>query len=107
MAKKQSKPTQVKLTPKELESLLKEITESNLGDIAKKVFEGLIDLNGWLTEQLEEGKLSINKLKRLFACISEPNNKKIAKLRLIRLLVIIKVMDKIIVMTILEQKKFN
>ena len=76
MAKKQSKPTQVKLTPKELESLLKEITESNLGDIAKKVFEGLIDLNGWLTEQLEEGKLSINKLKRLFACISEPNNKK-------------------------------
>ena len=36
MAKKQTKPTQVKLTPKELELLLKEITESNLGDLAKK-----------------------------------------------------------------------
>lgn len=71
-----SKPKQIKLSPEELENLLKELSESNLSDLAKEVFGGLVDLNGWLIDQLEAGKLNITKLKRLFSCISEPNNKK-------------------------------
>jgi transposase len=73
---KQSKPKQIKLSPKDIELLLSNITACNLDSSAKDILCGLINSNGWLIQQLQEGKLSINKLKRLFACISEPNNKK-------------------------------
>ena len=42
-----------------------------------KVFlSGLINSNGWLIQQLHEGKLTIAKLRRLFACPSESSKHK-------------------------------
>ena len=73
---KQSKPKQIKLSTKEIELLLSNIAACNLDSSAKEILSGLINSNGWLIQQLQEGKLNINKLKRLFACVSEPNNKK-------------------------------
>lgn len=73
--KKKDQPKQIKLSPEEIESLLSELKNCNLTGFAKTFFEGLVDLNVWLIQQLEEGKLNIAKLRRLFACISEPNNK--------------------------------
>ena len=79
MSKKKTqstKPKQIKLTPEEIAVLLAQLEGSNLGNDAKSIFKGLVDLNGWLIQQLEEGNLTIAKLRRLFACISEPNKKK-------------------------------
>ena len=79
MSKKKTqstKPKQIKLTPEEIAVLLAQLEVSNLGNDAKSIFKGLVDLNGWLIQQLEEGNLTIAKLRRLFACISEPNKKK-------------------------------
>jgi hypothetical protein len=78
MAKK-SKPKKIKLSPEEIELLLSNIAACNLDSTAKEIVSGLINSNGWLIQQLQEGKLTINKLKRLFCCISEPNNKKLRK----------------------------
>jgi hypothetical protein len=56
--------------------LLSNIAACNVDSSAREIISGLINSNGWLIQQLQEGNLNINKLKRLLACISEPNNKK-------------------------------
>ena len=73
---KQTRPKQIKLTPEEVSALLERLEGSNLEDDAKLLFEGLVNLNGWLTQQLHEGKLTIAKLRRLFACPSESSKRK-------------------------------
>ena len=73
---KQTRPKQIKLTPEEVSALLERLAGSNLEDDAKLLFEGLVNLNGWLTQQLHEGKLTIAKLRRLFACPSESSKRK-------------------------------
>ena len=73
--KETDQPKQIKLSPEEIEMLVNNIKDCNLSDEIKSFVTGLIHSNGWLTQQLQEGKLTIAKLRRLFACISEPNNK--------------------------------
>jgi len=78
MAKKQQqkKPKQIKLTPEEIEQALSKISTCNLDEDMKALVSGLINSNGWMIQQIQEGKLTIAKLRRLFACVSEPNKKK-------------------------------
>jgi len=79
--KKITQPKQIKLTVEEVEMLIKNIKDCNLSNEIKDFVTGLIHSNGWLTQQLQEGKLTIAKLRRLFACISEPNRCKERKLQ--------------------------
>jgi len=41
-----TKPKQIKLTPEEIAVLLAQLEGSNLGNDAKSIFKGLVDLNG-------------------------------------------------------------
>jgi len=59
-------PKPVKLSGEELERVKREIAESNLSDSTKSLINGLIQLCIWMQLKLENSKVSINKLKRLF-----------------------------------------
>ena len=59
-------PKATKISDEQMEALFAQISESNLDSEAAKFIEMAIRGNAWLIEQLELGRLSIAKLRKLF-----------------------------------------
>lgn len=59
-------PKVVKVTEEQMEKFLSEIIESNLSEESSEFAKMLIHGNAWMAEQLELGKLTIAKLRKLF-----------------------------------------
>jgi len=59
-------PKATKLSEEQMESLFAQIADSNLGSEAAEFIEMAIRGNAWLINQLELGRLSIAKLRKLF-----------------------------------------
>lgn len=73
--KKNDKPEQVKVTEQQVLDLTKQLMDSNLSGEVQSFFAGLLKSNRWLIQKLEEGKLSIKRLQKLFGVNAEPNKK--------------------------------
>jgi transposase len=69
------KPKQVKVTEEQVLKLTEVLEASNLDTDTQAFFSGLLKSNRWLIQQLEEGKLSIRKLQKIFGVNTEPNEK--------------------------------
>ena len=73
--KKSEIPKAVKLTEAEIIEKFKELSDSNLTQDAQDFFAGLLKVNKWLIEQLEQGKITIKKLRKIFGVTTEKNKK--------------------------------
>ena len=73
--KKSEIPKAVKLTEAEIIDKFKELSDSNLTQDAQAFFAGLLKVNKWLIEQLEQGKITIKKLRKIFGVTTEKNKK--------------------------------
>ncbi len=80
MAKKKTKnkknnPEKVKVTDQQLIDFTQQLKDSDLSQETQDFFSGLLKSNRWMIQQLEEGKLSIKRLQKIFGVNSEPNKK--------------------------------
>ena len=73
--KKSKMPKAVKLTEAEIIEKCKVLSDSNLTQDAQEFFSGLLKANKWLIEQLEQGKITIKKLRKIFGVMTEKNKK--------------------------------
>jgi len=60
------KPEIIDLSPEEVESLKERIQSNQLTESDRELYENLLDFNLWLQFELEESKLSIHRLQKLF-----------------------------------------
>lgn len=76
--KKNKLPKVVKVTEEQMEKFLSEIMASNLSEESSEFAKMLIHGNAWMAEQLELGKLTIAKLRKLFQIqgSEKPKNRK-------------------------------
>lgn len=72
---KNNKPEQFKITEDDLDSLCTSILGSDLSKDQSTLLIGLLKSNRWMIQQLEEGKLSIKRLQKIFGVNAEPNKK--------------------------------
>ena len=73
--KKSNQPKAIKLSNEQIETICKELVDSDLNDITRELVVGLIKTNKWLIEKLEQGKISIQKLRKIFGVTTEKNSK--------------------------------
>jgi len=64
------RPKQIRLTQAEVKELQSVIDNSNLPANAMEIVLGLVNLNGWLSSELEKGNLTIHKLRKLLGIIA-------------------------------------
>ena len=69
---KNNKPEQFKITEDDLDSLCTSILGSDLSKDQSTLLIGLLKSNRWMIQQLEEGKLSIKRLQKIFGVNAEP-----------------------------------
>jgi len=65
-SKKQSHPSRIEMSHKELEGLIKKIEENSLDEKSRGIIINILTSYVWLNTQLERGRLSIKKLRELF-----------------------------------------
>jgi hypothetical protein len=70
------KPKPIELSFKDREDLLERLKQSNFPEKDREIFTGLVEFNLWLQHSLEEKKISINKLEKMFGHSSEKRDKK-------------------------------
>ncbi len=70
------KPKPIELSFKDREGLLERLKQSNMPAKDTELLTGLIEFNLWLQCSLEEKKISINKLQKMFGHTSEKRDKK-------------------------------
>ena len=63
---KKSKPKLIKLTPEQTNALLSSIAKSDLSAETEELIELMIHGHAWFARQLEQGTLTIAKLRKLF-----------------------------------------
>ena len=73
--KKSKVPKAVKVTDAQIIELCKKLSDSNLEQEDQDFFAGLLKANKWLIEQLEQGKITIKKLRKVFGVTTEKNKK--------------------------------
>jgi transposase len=73
--KKSNQPKSIKLSNEQVETICQKLTGSNLDDETREFVIGLINSNKWLIEQLEQGKITIKKLRKIFGVTTEKNHK--------------------------------
>lgn len=69
------KPKPIEFSFKDREGLLERLKQSNMPTKDTELLTGLIEFNLWLQHSLEEKKISINKLQKMFGHTSEKRNK--------------------------------
>jgi len=67
----QHKPKVVELTRDDVISLKNKISDTNWGDNEKKLVVGILEFNLWLQDQLQNARLTIFKLKKIFGLPTE------------------------------------
>lgn len=70
------KPKPIELSFKDREDLLERLKQSNLSDKDRDLMTGLVEFNLWLQYSLEEKKISISKLQKMFGHSSEKRSHK-------------------------------
>lgn len=70
-----TRPTQIKLTKQEVESLQLRLQKRELTDDDIVIINAVLDLNFWVQEELAGSKLSIKRLQKLFGFTTERNSK--------------------------------
>lgn len=73
--KKLNQPKSIKLSHEQVEQICQKLVGSNLDDETRELVIGLIRSNKWLIDQLEKGKLTIKKLRKIFGITTERNEK--------------------------------
>ena len=64
--KKRKIPQVTKVTQEQMDKVLEKIMASNLDEETAKLAKMLIEGNAWITRELERGKLTIARLRKLF-----------------------------------------
>ena len=64
-------PKQIIFKPEEAEALCHKIRERKLSDVDAEILIGLVNGNVWVQHKLEEGKLTIRRLQKLFGVTTE------------------------------------
>jgi transposase len=70
------KPKPIEFSFKDREGLLERLKQSNMPAKDRELLTGLIEFNLWLQHSVEEKKITINKLQKMFGHSSEKRNKK-------------------------------
>ena len=63
--KKSKVPKAVKVSDAQIIELWEKLSDSNLDQEDQDFFAGLLKANKWLIEQLEQGKITIKKLRKI------------------------------------------
>ena len=64
--KKRKIPHVTKVTQEQMDKVLEKIMASNLDEETAKLAKMIIEGNAWITQELERGKLTIARLRKLF-----------------------------------------